>query len=256
MSLAMQGFSVGNVLGNGFRIWFKNLIPFLFITSVIYAPLLIWGITRFPDSLTLDELLSRASSFDRVVMISNLVLNLMVAAAVTYGVVMELQGSRASIGKCIGVGFGRFFPVLGVSILSVILVVLGFIAVIVPGIILICMFYVATPAAVIERAGVTGALGRSSELTKGHKWQIFGLVFLLGLLGWALQYTVNHVFMDPSTILKGGSLGGFMRRAIYLHIGLAVITTSLGAVMSATAYYFLRSEKEGTTADELARVFE
>ena len=46
------------------------------------------------------------------------VLNILVSSALTYGVVMELQGRRASIGACISTGLVRFFPTLGVAILS------------------------------------------------------------------------------------------------------------------------------------------
>ena len=33
-----EAFGVGAVMGKGFRIWTKNLIPFLLITSVVYLP--------------------------------------------------------------------------------------------------------------------------------------------------------------------------------------------------------------------------
>ena len=47
-----------------------------------------------------------------------------------------------------------------------------------------------------------------------------------------------------------------MRKLIYCDLVVQVIFGSLGSVMSAVAYYFLRNEKEGTTASELASVFE
>ena len=44
--------------------------------------------------------------------------------------------------------------------------------------------------------------------------------------------------------------------SLYIGLGIQVILGSLGAVISAVAYYYLRNEKEGTSASELAAVFE
>jgi hypothetical protein len=43
---------------------------------------------------------------------------------------------------------------------------------------------------------------------------------------------------------------------MYMNLGQQMVLGSLGAVMSSVAYYFLRAEKEGTSADELAAVFD
>jgi hypothetical protein len=42
---------------------------------------------------------------------------------------------------------------------------------------------------------------------------------------------------------------------VYIGLVHLLIAGSLGAVMASVAYYFLRAEKEGTSADELAAVF-
>ena len=81
---------------------------------------------RFGDGMTYDEIMARAHRFDQVMLAAVFLLNPFISAAVTYGVVMQLQGRRASIGTCIGVGFGRFFPVLGVTLLSTLLIGAGF----------------------------------------------------------------------------------------------------------------------------------
>jgi hypothetical protein len=186
-----------------------------------------------------------------------MLLNIFVSASLTYGVVMDLQGHRASIGSCVATGFARFFPVLGVAILSALAVAGGMIALIVPGIIIACMLYVATPASVLEKPGLIGALKRSRELTAGHKGGIFGLLLILGVLGFGANMLVQTVFLpnagDPSHLEET-----YHRIPTYMYADLtrAVIVGSISAVMAAVAYYYLRSEKEGTTADELAKVFE
>lgn len=76
---------------------------------------------------------------------------------------------------------GPFWRFLGAHILTTIVVVLGFIAFIVPGIILgIGLGFV--PYLVVERGlGPIEAMKESWRITKGHKWQLF--LLLLALLG-------------------------------------------------------------------------
>jgi len=251
-----ETFSVGSVLSTGFRIWAKNIIPFVLLTTVIYAPLIIWGVVAVQGEPGLDQLL-RVLHFARYSAAVILLLNIFVSAALTYGVVMELQGQRASIGACVATGFARFFPVLGVALLSALAVVGGMLALVVPGVIVTCMLYVATPASVIEKPGVMGALKRSRELTAGRKGSIFGLLLILAVLGFGANKLVAAVFLpnagDPAHLDET-----YHRLATYMYADLAraIVVGSIGAVMAAVAYYYLRNSKEGTTADELAKVFE
>lgn len=244
-----EEFTVGRVLSTGFKIWLKNLIPFLLITVVIYSPLLIWGVLTVQGELTLAKL-ERIVRFSQFSALLVLVLNSFVAAALTFGVVKELQGERASIGACFATGMSRFLPVLGVALLEGIAIIGGMILLIVPGIIVACMLFVATPASVIEKPGIIGALKRSRELTQGNKVGIFGLLVVLGVLGFVLQKIVEKVLFDPLRF------EATLRPYLYADLARQLIVGSLGAVIIAVAYYFLRSSKEGTSASELARVFE
>ena len=81
-------------------------------------------------------------------------------------------------------------------------------------------------------------------------------MILLGVFSYVLHNGANKIVLPA--VFKNSNLpfGAIMRRAIYMHVSLSIVVSSLGAVMSSVAYYFLRSEKEGTTADELGRVFE
>jgi hypothetical protein len=49
-------FSVGAVLGTGFKIWFKNLPAFLLITIVVYIPMIVWGISVAPSEINFENL--------------------------------------------------------------------------------------------------------------------------------------------------------------------------------------------------------
>ncbi len=248
-------FGIGSVLGTGFKIWFKNLLPFMLITSLIYIPVLIWGVATVQGEPELVGYVKDLENFTRASIFIVPLSNIFVSAALTYGVVMELQGQHASIGSCIATGLARFFPVLGVAFLTALAVAGGTVLLIVPGIIVFCMLYVATQASVLERPGVMGALRRSRELTQGHKMEIFGLLVLLGLMNFGATKLIESVMVDPTTITPE-NVYGVIRRYMYVDLVRAVLVGSIGAVMAAVAYFQLRNEKEGTSASELARVFE
>jgi hypothetical protein len=239
-----ERFGIGKVLGTGFRVWGTNLVPFVVITALVFSPLIIWSILITTGEPRLESF----EQFARFAPALAWLLQLLASAALTYGVVMELQGQRASMGSCIAVGLARFFPVLGVGLLTLLCVLGGLIALIIPGIIILCMLYVATPASVIERPGVMGALKRSRSLTENHRLEIFGLLFILGLLQNGSEKIVENAIQIHSM--------ADLRHFMYTVMALMVIIGSIGSVMNAVAYYYLRQEKEGTSAAELAKVFE
>lgn len=251
-------FGIGNVLGTGFRVWLRNLIPFLLITGLFHAPPWLWALSAVHGSDGTSESLLHAAQVVQWASYLNLPLGVFVTATLTYGVVMELHGQRASIGACIATGFARFLPALGVGILTCLCVGVASIALVIPGIIVLCMLYVSTPVSVVERPGMMASLNRSSELTKGHRWEIFCIVFLLALLAFAVAFVTG---MFSATLLRPReltleSLPALLSKHVYFTYAHQVMTGSLTAVISAVVYVFLRAEKDGTSTAELAAIFD
>ncbi|HEY0250387.1 MAG TPA: hypothetical protein VGC41_02630 [Kofleriaceae bacterium] len=259
----IETFSVGGVLGAGFRIYFRNFIAFTLIAAIIYIPLMAfqwYGMQHLGSGSGSSAWIERALQMG---------LNAFVSGTLTFGVVKELQGQRASIGACIVTGFSRLVPVAVVAFLVLIcemivpaiavgmgiamqsvggvlfLMLLSFI----PAIIIACMLYVATPAAVLEKPGVFGALRRSRELTQGYKGAIFGVLFLLGLFAFGIGLILATA-LDVTKSLHN------MQTFIYVTMGINVVFGAIGACVQAVAYYTLRVEKEGANVNELASVFE
>jgi uncharacterized membrane protein len=75
-----------------------------------------------------------------------------------------------------------FWKFLGASLLLSLSVAIGFVLLIVPGIIFGLMFMFATFVVIEREAGPIDALNESNRLTRGHKWSLFGFVLLLVLI--------------------------------------------------------------------------
>jgi hypothetical protein len=86
----------------------------------------------------------------------------------------------------VGELFSHAAPYVGTLILNGILagiaIVIGFVLIIVPGLILITIWSVISPSIVVEDRGVIDAFGRSRELVRGHGWQVFGAIVLAFLI--------------------------------------------------------------------------
>jgi len=65
----------------------------------------------------------------------------------------KLRGESAGIEESIGPAGGRFFPIIGLSLVWMLACGFGLMLLLVPGVILILMWYVAVPACVVERLG-------------------------------------------------------------------------------------------------------
>jgi hypothetical protein len=73
----------------------------------------------------------------------------------------------------------KLLPLLTVSIITLILIILGLIAFVIPGIILTIMFSLTIPTIIIENTGILRSLKRS-RLLVSHRWlKTFGLLLLL-----------------------------------------------------------------------------
>jgi hypothetical protein len=168
--------------------------------------------------------------------------------AMTYGVIQDLRDGNASIRQAIAIAARRFWPIIGVAISVGFLTGLASVLLLVPGAIALCMLYVAAPVCLAEQAG---ALSRSRFLTKGHRWQIFGAVLLIGI-----------VEAVASGVITGAlSLGGAAATATspVLQVVSLILHTffvAFNAVVAAVFYYQLRVAKEGIDLAKIAGVFE
>jgi hypothetical protein len=249
-------FQAGSALGRGFGIWVKNLPAFLLMTTLVYTPVIIYTAVVLNGPLTVEGL----TTMETASALLTAALNLVVTAAVLFGVLQQLRGQHAGIGECVAVGLKRLFPVLGVGIVSILpLILVGAVAVAAPAIILLLiipmvvyylMIYVAIPAAVIERPGVIGALKRSVELTRGYKLQIFGVLLILGILSVAIGYLLKTTLVEDA--IRLADLKTFYWANLVFNIAYASLSASINGVI----YHDLRVAKEGVETEDLARVFE
>jgi hypothetical protein len=187
-----------------------------------------------------------------------IVLSTLGQAMVLYGAFQDMRGRPVSLADCVKAGLSRFFPLIGLAVTIVVALMFAAILLLFPALILAMMWFVATPVCVVERVGPFRSLGRSRELTKGHRWRIFGLVLVIaipGLIIGAIVGVATLSTLGPSGFL---TLDAALTSSLGKLIGL-VWKATWGAFFAAAitvTYHDLRVAKEGLTTEQIAAVFE
>jgi hypothetical protein len=254
ISAGVEGtFRLGDVFSKAFSVFGRHIIAFFLIAALANLPayLVRLAIVQFatPSQIvplpSLGLLATYASA--PVTTICWAIVN----GAVTYGVVQDLRGRTTSIAQAGAIAVRRFLPLIGIAILVALLFWLGLVLLIVPGLIVYCLYYVAAPACVAEQAGVGASLSRSRYLTKGHRLQIFGAAALIFIVNVAItSATASAVIAlgaQATTALRAVQIASFVAQAVF---------GAFNAVLVGVFYYQLRVTKDGVDIDKIASVFD
>jgi hypothetical protein len=167
------------------------------------------------------------------------------AAAIVWVISEAALGHSPQLGEAIPRGLSKALRLFVAGIAAYIIMFLGFILLIIPGIIIACGYSVVVQSVVLEDLGSgTDALGRSWRLTKGYKGKAFMLFLTLVLL-----------FSVP--FMAAGIVAAFIPdMMVPIQVAsqiLSFLVTPLFACVFTLFYYDLRVRQEGFDLDHLSR---
>jgi len=164
------------------------------------------------------------------------------------------NGKSTTLGAAFGAGVSMVLPLVGLSIIVTLGITLGYMLLLVPGVILTVLWIVAAPAVVVEKRSIFASLQRSRDLTRGHRWPVFGLIVIYVLLAWMVS-----MFLGAFSLAAGGLVTGGSPNLWANLVAGPVANVLTGVVASAglaALYHELRSAKEGVGHEALASVFD
>ena len=229
-------FRVGSALSRALDMLFRNFVPFVGISALASVPLFFYEYSAMSHA-RYGTWLQRGLSE---------VLTALCTAMILFGVFQALRGRPVGIGASIARGLSRAIPVLAAALLVSLVETIGFFLLVVPGLIASMMFFITLPACVVERLGPVESMSRSAELTKGHRWSIFGAVFVVGLV----DFVVAVILI--ATLHRADSMLAF-NIALY---GYSTLSRAYESVLIGIIYHDLRVVKEGIDLDRIASVFD
>jgi hypothetical protein len=234
---AESDFSVGRVINRSTTVFSRNFLTYFIVALVAYLPMLL--LTRVGDT-------AGGIFFALLGLFLLLVFSIVSQAVIVHAAFQDMRGRPVQLGDSLGVGLQRAFPIFGLAIVMTILGGIGLMLFVIPGLILLTMWFVGMPACVVERLGPLASLGRSSELTKGHRWKIFGLILLLIITSLVISALIEVIL---------GAVGGVWLAAI----GSLVWNGVWGAyyaIAVVVTYHDLRVAKEGINTEQITAVFD
>jgi uncharacterized membrane protein len=193
-SSSPANFAIGDALSYGWNAYWKNVGPMLLIAVVVIAIQVVFSAV----SNALDSTVAQI-----IVQLVGTLVSLLITLG-WFRVALEItSGVKPEVGDVFKAqGYG---PFILASILFYIGSVIGFILLIVPGIIFVATFgfYGFVIAQRGDEVGVIESLQRSHEITRGHRWQLFGMaivLFLVNIVG-LIACFVGVIFTLGITII-------------------------------------------------------
>jgi len=263
----LRPLGVGDILDESFRLYRQRFVTIIAIAAAVLVPVTIlemflqMGATSpgvlgliTPDAETINwtALLSAGVASLALGIITALG-QLLMEGALAQGVSQAYLEGRAEVGRAYAAVWARFLPLLGASLLA--MLVLGLLSVTFLGIPVALWLGVrwclAVPVIVLERRGAFSGLQRSAELLRGSWWRTFGILILLGLLTWVLSLALG---------LGGGLVAGaIMIAGVPAVIGNSLANAIVTVLVSpffwiglTVLYYDRRVRTEGFDLERLA----
>jgi hypothetical protein len=238
---------VGDIIGTSFSLYRHHFLLFATIAFTVVVPL---------DLLTVGVIDGQLTSYDDETLLGGgdiaywIVYYLLLVPLITAGHVSAVvdigEGRTPAVGRSLQRAGAVLLPVMGAVVLSGLGVLIGFLALVVPGIYLAMRWYLASQTVVVEDRSPVGALRRSGELVTDYWWSTFGRVLLIGLIGGLLAGVLGLPIGLVAALAESGPLsllGTILTDAIAL---------SFVALASTLLYFDLRARKETVPAAQPA----
>ncbi|EFG8200419.1 hypothetical protein BMB17_005682, partial [Escherichia coli] len=191
-------FRIGRVIGDSFGVFGRNFLVciglaliFSGLPTVLYQWWILGAVGSAYDPAMPETASMSAALLPIIGALISFALGAILQAGLTRAAIEDLNGEKPTFGDCLSTALAVLLPALGIAILTTLGISIGFMLLIVPGVILLLRWAVSIPVLVNERLGVLGSMSRSAELTKGNRWQLLGLYVILLIIIIGLQLVLG-----------------------------------------------------------------
>ncbi len=281
-TVQFEPMSVGRIFDRAFLIYRNNFLRFITIVAVIEVPLALlsiasssWMETRAPArrSSVSDQtsaqpdarlaarqyvashegpsILGSVGRLFTILLV--LVGNMLCQAALIKNVSEAYLGNEITIGQAYQFALPKAVTLVLAAICVGLVVGLGFLLLVVPGVIFALWYFLTTPAIVVENLSTGAGMSRSKALVAGNLGKVFAVGFLVQVITLIISLPLGYV---------GGFAGGMLfssnpaLQMFMIHLA-TTVSQILVAPISAAAfillYYDLRIRKEGFDLQMLAQ---
>jgi hypothetical protein len=183
-------------------------------------------------------------------------LNLLVVVPFLRGAVARLVGGvylghQTTAVESLRFAARKLLPLAGSLLLSSLIVGVGTLLLIIPGVIFYIRYAFVTQAIVVEDQTGTGSLTRSWELAKGNFWRIFGslllAIILAGIVSAVVLLPLVGIFLSG-----GGGSSAWILRTAFSSLA-SIVTTPFTIIVGVLLYFDCRIRNEAFDLSVMAR---
>lgn len=241
---ALRPLSLGEVLDVSFGLYRARFAPLLVVSVVCQLLPTIIQVYLGGTGDLFGNLPLLLAYYALAVVLSSLGI-----AASTFVVSDAYLGRETSAGSALGRATTLLGRIIMISILSSMLIGLGFVLLFVPGILLLSGLVLSTSVTVLESPPTaTAAMGRSWELSKGFRGKVLGAMLCAFILLLVPSFAVEAIWQLLGSVL--GDTGGVAQ--LLVTAILSVLVYPFFYVVLTVLYYDLRVRKEGFDLEVLA----
>ena len=184
----MQKLSISSIIARSFTTLKDNFAAFFMISILMKVITLLLMMAFGVYDLMKIDVMSPADMAQTPgglfgsyasIMLAAIAPSMLALGMITVGTVAYLQGDPTTIGDCIKQGLQKSIPLILLGLITGFAVSFGMMLLIIPGLIILAVWFVAGPVLMVENSGVIKSLTRSMALTTDARGIIIALVALI-----------------------------------------------------------------------------
>lgn len=181
----VQPFCLTDALSTTLKLFTKYLWLITKLVFVIVTPLEIFKATTFADAPYDPQL-------KIVTMLLGAACNVVIAPALIYALMKAIQtGNTPGLKESFSWGLSKIPHFTVCAAFAYFLQWVGYLLCIIPGIIIGLKYAVVYPVAILEDQPIRDVFGRSNDLTRGSRLEIFGAQLLIGILWLGVTFALT-----------------------------------------------------------------
>jgi len=199
-SLPTQPQTIGETLDTGFKLYFKSFKHIFFISLIMNSLWLISSLVYGPGAL--QEGITPEDAIGIIgLIISILLIYLIFQVAIIHQINNFAHNTAANVTESFQLGLKLFLPMVLATFANVLILMVGFILLIIPGIALAIYLMLYPFAMVTESCGPIDALKRSMELVKQNWWRsmlivtvvmiVYSILYSVVVIGFSVNIALN-----------------------------------------------------------------
>jgi hypothetical protein len=237
--LALRPRSSTELVDAAFQVFRRTPVQFIVAAALVYVP---WLVIQLVFNLEITP--NQLPGFDvlAVNFLAGIVVYVLLGGVITLlarDAYFDQQPDVAAAFKTVG---ARILPLLGTSLFVLLATAVGFVVFLVGSLYPLARFFAARQTVVLENAGVSTALSRSSTLSDQLKGHVLATLFLAGLLSFAVMF--------GSTLIGGLLPSRVLMRTVVTIV--AVCVKPFFSIAETLLYYDTRIRKEAFDIEYLA----